>query len=208
MSKIRNRSTSGSSKSSHKEERRYDGGQQKMSEESTTEDEAEISMMQEIERAFEKALDAKFGRFEQRMIEIEEKSEKVFKLIQERSTNVKEELNYQSGSDESTYRALVDLMEQNNEETKRTTKQLETLNTKQNDLMKNTQELVERTSRLQKMVKTLQNKGLPVTSIQQNQEKIHSVDQQDRLSSESKDEISVNHRVPNAHIIEETYEKA
>ena len=207
MSRISNSNTSGSGKSSHKEERRYHGGQQKMSDDSSTEDEAELSMMQEIEKAFEKALDAKFGRFEQRMIEIEEKSEKVFKLIHERSTNVKEELNYQSGSDESTYRALVDLMEQNNEETKRTTKQLETLNTKQNDMMKNTQELVERTSRLQKMVKTLQNKGLPVTSVQQNQEKIHSVDQEDRYSSASKDEILDNRKVPNAHIIEETYEK-
>ena len=206
MSKIKNTSVSGSGKSSDKKERRHRGGQGKMSDDSSIEDKAEMGMIKEMEKAFQKALDVKFGRIEKRILEMEEKSDKVYKLIQERRTTVKEDLNYHSGSDESTYRALVDLMEQNNEETKRTSKQLETLNSKQNDLITNTQELVEKTSRIQKTIKSLQHKAVPVTGVQ-HQEKIHSGDQEGRFSSTSKDGGLDSHKIHFEHVIEETYQK-
>lgn len=178
MPPINSRSRSGSATSSSKRGGRCSRGQGKMSDDTSTDDEGEMSMMEEIERAFERAFDAKFGKIEQRMLELEEKSDRVYKLVSTRGIDIKDEFNYQSGSDESMYhRSLVDLMEQNNDEIKKGTKHLESLNNKQSELITNTQELMVETTLLQKMVRTSQNKGTSITSVQQHKDKIHSDDQ-------------------------------
>ena len=208
------RDTNGSGNSSNKGRGTYCGGQGIVSDDSITEDEDTVggpNMMEEIEKVFKKAFDAKFGKIERRLLAMEEKSDKVHKLISQRGVDFNEDVKYLGRSDESfspknesMYRDLVDLMENNTEETKNTSKQLEKLNAKQSDLIKNTQELMEKTTRLQKMVKTLQNKSFtPMTGTQQRQDKIHSDDQQDRLSSASKEEPLHNQNLYHATKIEE-----
>ena len=70
MPPINSRSRSGSANSSSKRGGRFSRGQGKMIDDTSSDDEGEMSMMEEIERAFERAFDAKFGKIEQRMLDV------------------------------------------------------------------------------------------------------------------------------------------
>ena len=137
-------------------------------EESSTEEEGGLNMMEEIGKAFEKAFETKFSRIEQRMMAMEEQNDKMYKIVSHKD--------YTSNRDDSIYREMIDLIEQNTEDQKQTSKSLEALNAKQNDLIENTQDLIEKTTRLQKTMRIFQ-KNNPVEA----NEKIHS----DRLGTTS-----------------------
>ena len=124
--------------------RRYQRSVSRCSEDST-ESEEEMNVMEEIEKAFEKAIDCKFAQIEQRIIQMEEKSEKVYKIVSKKGDNDK-------CSEESLYRGLMDLIEHNNEYSKQCAKTLDALNAKQNALIENTEDLITKTSKLQKAV--------------------------------------------------------
>ena len=121
------------------------------SSDNSTEDEVEVIMMEKIERAFEKAIDCKFARIEERIMQMEEKSEKMYKIMVSKDYSDKT-----SCSEESLYRDLIDLIERNTDEGKQTSKTLDALNAKQNDLIENTEDLIEKTSKIQKSIKGLQ----------------------------------------------------
>ena len=111
-------------------------------------------MMSEIGRAFEDAIESKFAKIEQRIMQMEEKHDKVYNIVRSKDYGDRY-------SEESVYRELLDLIENNSEESKQNAKILEALNAKQNDVIENTEDLIAKTSKLQKTVKEIQ-KNTPV----------------------------------------------
>ena len=99
--------------------------------------------MEEIEKVFEKTIDSKFSRIEKRMIQMEERTEKMYRLMTNKDYSDKA-----SCSEESMYRGITELIETNAEDNKKMSKSLETVNRNQNELVENTQDLISKTNRL------------------------------------------------------------
>ena len=145
--------------------KRYQHNNSKSSTDSSTEDEGSLKMMEEIEKVFEKTIDSKFSRIEKRIIQMEERTEKMYRLMTNKDYSDKA-----SCSEESMYRGITELIETNAEDNKKMSKSLETVNRNQNELVENTQDLISKTNRLQRTVKGLQKNYL----VPGNTEKIHS----------------------------------
>ena len=111
-----NRNENGTGKKFSNTTKRCQGSEGKFSEDSLQDDE-ELNMMDEIGMAFEKAIDSKFAKMEQRIIRMEKKRDKVYNIVTSKGNGDKY-------SDESVYRNLLYLIENNSKEFKQNANRL------------------------------------------------------------------------------------